>query len=54
VDAKNPLADIQTIEDRIANSRFSVANAYLRDCTVGTEYTDDRITYTYEFRFLTI
>jgi hypothetical protein len=54
VDAKNLLPDMATIESRIINSRFSVGNAYVRDCTIGTEYTDDRITYNYQFRFLTI
>lgn len=54
VDAKNPLPDQALIESRVANSRFSVANAYVRECVITSEYEDDRITYNYEFRFLTI
>lgn len=54
VDAKNTLADIDTINTIVQNSRFAVANCYLRDCAVSTEFVDDRITYNYQFRFLTI
>lgn len=54
VDAKNQPADLQTVIDKIVVSRLSVADAYLRECGVTNEYTEDRITYTFEFRFLTI
>lgn len=54
VDAKNQPADLQTVIDKIIVSRLSVDNAYLRECGVSNEYTEDRITYTFEFRFLTI
>jgi hypothetical protein len=54
VDAKNEPTDIQTVVDTVVNSRLSVANCYLRECSVTNEYADDRNTYTFEFRFLTI
>jgi hypothetical protein len=54
VDAKNQPTDIETVVDTVVNSRLSVANCYLRECSVTNEYADDRNTYTFEFRFLTI
>lgn len=54
VDAKNQPSDIQTVIDKIVNSRLSVANCHLRECGVTNEYSEDRNTYTFEFRFLTI
>jgi hypothetical protein len=54
VDAKNQPSDIDTVINTIVNSRLSVANCYLRECGVTNEYSDDRNTYTFEFRFLTI
>jgi len=54
VDAKNQPTDIETVVDRVVNSRLSVANCYLRECSVTNEYAEDRNTYTFEFRFLTI
>lgn len=54
VDAKNQPSDIETVVDRVVNSRLSVANCYLRECAVTNEYAEDRITYSFEFRFLTI
>lgn len=54
VDAKNQPTDIQTVIDAVVNSRLSVANCYLRECAVTNEYAEDRNTYTFEFRFLTI
>ncbi len=54
VDAKNEPGDISNVITKVVNSRFSVANCYLRECGVTNEYNDDRITYNFEFRFLTI
>lgn len=54
VDAKNQPSDINTVIDHVFNSRLSVANCYLRECEVTNEYAEDRNTYTFEFRFLTI
>jgi len=54
VDAKNQPSDINTVISHVINSRLSVANCYLRECGVTNDYTEDRNTYTFEFRFLTI
>jgi hypothetical protein len=54
VDAKNQPSDTQSIIDRIVAGRLSVPNCYLRECAVTNEYVEDRLTYTFEFRFLTI
>lgn len=54
VDAKNQPTDIETVVDAVVNSRLSVANCYLKECAVTNEYAEDRNTYTFEFRFLTI
>lgn len=54
VDAKNQPSDIETVVNAVVNSRLSVANCYLRECAVTNEYAEDRITYSFEFRFLTI
>lgn len=54
VDAKNQPSDIDTVINTIVNSRLSVANCHLRECGVTNEYVEDRNTYTFEFRFLTI
>jgi hypothetical protein len=54
VDAKNQPGDISNVITRVVNSRFSVANCYVRECEVTNTYAEDRITYNFEFRFLTI
>ena len=54
VDAKNQPSDISNVITRVVNSRFSVANCYVRECEVTNTYDEDRITYNFEFRFLTI
>lgn len=54
VDAKNQPTDIEQVLGHVRNSRLSVANCYLRECSVTNEYAEDRNTYTFEFRFLTI
>ena len=54
VDAKNQVSDIDAVIGHVFNSRLSVANCYLRECAVTNDYTEDRNTYTFEFRFLTI
>jgi hypothetical protein len=54
VDAKNQPSDISNVITRVVNSRFSVANCYVRECEVTNTYAEDRITYNFEFRFLTI
>lgn len=54
VDAKNQPSDIDTVVSKVLNSRLSVANCHIRECTVVSEANDDRITYTFEYRFLTL
>ena len=54
VDAKNQPSDIDAVVGHVFNSRLSVANCYLRECRVTNEYIEDRNTYIFEFRFLTI
>lgn len=54
IDAKNLPGDIDTTMDKLRNARLSVANCYVRECSITNEYNEDRITYTVEYRFLTI
>lgn len=54
VDAKNQPTDIDTVVNAVINSRLSVADCFVRECAVTDEILDDRINYTFEFRFLTI
>ena len=54
VDAKNQPSDIDTAVNAVINSRLSVADCFTRECAVTDEILDDRINYTFEFRFLTI
>lgn len=54
VDAKNQPTDIETVVNTVINSRLSVADCYVRECAVTDEILDDRVNYTFEFRFLTI
>ena len=54
VDAKNQPSDIDTAVNAVINSRLSVADCFTRECEVTDEILDDRINYTFEFRFLTI
>lgn len=54
VDAKNQPTDIETVVNTVINSRLSVADCFVRECAVTDEILDDRINYTFEFRFLTI
>jgi hypothetical protein len=54
VDAKNALSDIATINNIVQHSRFAVQGAYVRDCEIVTNFVDDKLSYNYIFRFLTI
>jgi len=54
VDAKNQPSDIDTAVNAVINSSLSVADCFTRECAVTDEILDDRINYTFEFRFLTI
>jgi hypothetical protein len=54
VDAKNLPGDIDTIVSKVLNSRLAVANCFTRECSLTNEFTEDRLTYNFSFRFLTI
>jgi hypothetical protein len=54
IDAKNLPDDIDTTMDKLRNARLSIANCYVRECSINNTYNEDRITYTVEYRFLTI
>lgn len=54
IDAKNPISDIDTITNRIINSRNSIAGQTARTCDMTTSFTDDQLTYQFDFTFTTI
>ena len=54
VDAKNQPGDIDTIVANIIDSRNSISSQVIRECEMTTENTDDVITYTFDFRFVTV
>mgnify|MGYP000605871083 FL=1 len=53
VDAKNPLSDIDTVISGILGSKSAIANTTIAESNYSTETENDRITYTFEFRFIT-
>ena len=54
VDAKNPPADLDTRIASIQNAKSSVSNVFVRECETTTEIESDILTYTFEYRFVTI
>ena len=52
VDAKNPLSDIDTVISGILNSKSAIAGTTIADCEYETELENDRLTYSFEFRFI--
>lgn len=54
LDAKNLPSDVDTVVNTVFNSRLSVSNCHVRDCSMTNLMAEDRLTYTFEFRFLTI
>jgi len=54
VDAKNQPSDIDTVVAAILRSRLAIADQSVNECSVATDTEDDRITYTFEYRFVTI
>ncbi len=54
VDAKNQPGDIDTVITSILNSRNAISNQTIRECEMTTENTNDVITYTFGFRFVTV
>lgn len=53
VDAKNPLSDIDTVISGILDSKSAIADTTIADSNYTTETENDRITYTFEYRFIT-
>ncbi len=53
VDAKNPLSDIDTVISGILQSKSAIANTTIAESNYTTETENDRLTYTFEFRFIT-
>lgn len=54
VDAKNEPADINQIVSAVLNSKNAVANQFILECSASTDIDEDRNTYTFEYRFVTI
>ena len=54
VDAKNQPIDIDSVISRLQTARTIIANAFIRECNISNALNDDRITYTIEYRFVTI
>ena len=54
VDAKNQLANIDTIVGNIINSRNAVTGQTSRTCVMTTSIEDDVLTYEFEFNFITV
>jgi hypothetical protein len=52
VDAKTQPSDIETVVERCIASKNVVSGNYIRECDLDTEIIDDRIDYTFEFRFV--
>ena len=54
VDAKTQPGDIDTIVANIINSRNSISNQVIRECEMTTETEADVLTYTFDYRFVTV
>ena len=54
VDAKNQPGDIDTIVANIINSRNSITGQVIRECEMTTETEADVLTYTFDYRFVTV
>ena len=54
VDAKNDLSDIDTVVASILSSRDAVTGQTVNECEMETDITDDILTYTFNFNFITV
>jgi len=54
VNAKNQPSDIAAVIAALQSARFSVTGHFINECEVITEIEEDRITYTFEYRFVKI
>lgn len=53
-DAKNQLSDIDTVVANLLIARNAITNVTDSDSNYETEITDDVITYTFEYNFITV
>ena len=51
VDAKNEPSDIDAVVASVLNSRNVINGQFINECNVETETDQDRITYTFTYRF---
>jgi hypothetical protein len=54
VDAKNPPADVSDMVTAVILSKNVILNHHIMECGVITSQTDDRLTYSFQYRFVTI
>lgn len=54
VDAKNQPSDIASVVSKVLLSRQSVSNTFVNECNAVSDIDDDRITYTFEYKFVEI
>jgi len=56
VDAKNSLTDIASIINLIQSERTQLTdnNQFIREVDLTTDFVDDKVVYTFEYRFIAI
>jgi len=54
VDAKNQPSDIDSVSNTIREARLLVTGPYSKECATSTEITNDYITYTFNFEYITV
>lgn len=54
VDAKNQPSDINTVIENVIATKESIANCFVQECDVETSIEEDRITYEFVFRFISV
>lgn len=54
IDAKNQIADIDSIVNVVVAERLGVSGPHVKECEVSTEITLDYITYNFDFSFVTV
>lgn len=54
VDAKNQPSDIDTVVTSLLNSKNAITSQFTNECSVNIETLEDKITYTFEYRFLKV
>jgi biopolymer transport protein ExbD len=54
VDAKNQPSDIESITNTIREARLVVTGPFSKECATSTEITNDYITYSFDFEYITV